>query len=362
MITMTRAQWLSILVPCARVASRKPVRPGDACVLVTSDHEGVRAEAGDGFTFARAFRAGAESKPVQFAVDAHAFVERVKAMRDGDVTVTPRESGVDVKGGPRKFSLPTMNVDDVMPVPLVDGERFESLDRALLEPIAIARHAASTDDTRPHVASVLVELSGTASRAVATDGHRMTVARIGNVGGDACKFLVPRNAATLLAGIPEGERVDLEVGGGLLAVTTHGDAVVTLTVKLTEAQFPPWEQVVPKDRKAKAQVSCAALSQSVQAVALAAGERSGGITLRFEDDRIALSSQSPDHGDAGDEVEADGRTGTGVPIGCNARYMLEALAAVGELAEVSAEGELDPMTVASLDGSVLCVLMPMRVG
>ena len=60
-------------------------------------------------------------------------------------------------------------------------------------------------------------------------------------------------------------------------------------------------------------------------------------------------------------MEADGRTGTGGPIGCNARYMLEALTAVGELAEVSAEGELDPMTVASLDGSVVCVLMPMRV-
>jgi DNA polymerase-3 subunit beta len=265
MITMTRAQWLSILVPCARVASKKPIRPGDACVLVTSDNEGVRAEAGDGFAFARAFRSGAESTTVQFAVDAFAIVERVKAMPDGGVTVTPRGSSVEVKAGSRKFSLPTMHVDDMQAAPVVDGDVFESLDRAMLEPIAIARHAVSTDDTRPHVASVLVELSGTASRAVATDGHRLTIARIGNVGGDAVRFLVPRNAAALLAGIPEGERVDLEVGGGLLAVTTHGDAVVTLTAKLTDAQFPPWEQVVPKDRKAKEDENAAALKAEIEA-------------------------------------------------------------------------------------------------
>jgi len=147
---------------------------------------------------------------------------------------------------------------------------------------------------------------------------------------------------------------------GSVAFFTLGTA--TFSAKLVDAEFPPYQQVIPSHASRVANVSRVALIDALKAVQLAAADRTGGVTLHFEASTLRVTSESPESGAGGDElgIEPDGPP---FKAGMNAKYMLDALGAFeGETVALGVSGELDPIIVRPI-GPVdfTGVLMPMRI-
>ena len=135
-----------------------------------------------------------------------------------------------------------------------------------------------------------------------------------------------------------------------------------LTTKLVDAQFPPWEMVVPRagDESIRISVEAAALVTALTRVARA----TRGHSAKFRvNGAIVVSSWSEDAGEAEITVPALASTHHGdddLVIGLDTRYLHEALAGVATTAELRFGGVLDPVRVDS-PGERCAVLMPLRV-
>jgi DNA polymerase-3 subunit beta len=134
------------------------------------------------------------------------------------------------------------------------------------------------------------------------------------------------------------------------------------SVKLVDAQFPPYNQVIPQKTDKLVRAPRTSLADALRAVSVAASERTGGVKFSFEAGTLRISSESPESGDGMDEVPVE-YTGPTVNIGFNAKYFLDILAALTEdEVTLSLNGELDPVLLRpDSDRQFQAVVMPMRI-
>ena len=139
-------------------------------------------------------------------------------------------------------------------------------------------------------------------------------------------------------------------------------AGVTFSVKLVDAQFPPYAQVIPQSSDKKVRVPRAAFADALRAVSIAASERTGGVKLALAKGTMRIASESPESGDGFDEVPSD-YNGPEITIGFNAKYFLDVLGSLEEEDVIlGLSGELDPAVVRpASDRQFLAVVMPMRI-
>src|SRR5205085_7667184 len=97
----------------------------------------------------------------------------------------------------------------------------------------------------------------------------------------------------------------------------------TLTTSLVEGQFPPFEDVIPKDTDKKMGASTADFLSAIRRAALLTTEESKGVRLQFTKKGLMLTSRSPEAGEA--EISFPCKfEGSDVEIGFNPTFLTEA--------------------------------------
>lgn len=132
----------------------------------------------------------------------------------------------------------------------------------------------------------------------------------------------------------------------------------SLSVKLIDATFPPYKQVIPQRVEAEARVSLAALIDALRAMSVGAL----GVRLTIGAGKICIASQSAYSCEACDEISAE-YDGPETIVGVNARYMLDALRAIeAEDVSIGVTGDLGPIVLRPLSGQqFVAIVMPMRL-
>ena len=310
------------------------------------------------------------------AVPAKDLYERVKAMPDGPIQITVGDGSkatVKAVGHARRYSLHGLPGHDfpMLPKPAPDGDRWTIPVDMLALLMTRTHFSISTDETRAHVNSMLLEIRGNRMVAVSTDGHRLSKmdVRHGDLAADGvCRtFLFPLRAVSDLRRLLDQARSEkvptftLEQSGPCAFITVAG---MQFSVKLVDATFPPFTQVIPASVATKVRVPRLALIDAVKAIQIAASDRTGGIKLTLVKGALRITSESPESGNAFDEVPVD-HAGAEITIGFNAKYLLDVLSILlDDEVELGFGGELDPMMITppSNDDTAnyTAVVMPMR--
>ncbi len=352
-----------LLAQCSAVADKRSTLPILGNVLITANGK-VSLSATDLYQAVHTSVVdGVIKETGSVAVDARALVDRVKFLT-GDIAFSVKGDTLTLKSGSRSFKLQTVpgeefpalaDSKDAQPLLTISGEELGGL-------IKRVRSAISTDETRLHLNSMLLEGDRARGllRAVATDGHRLTVAEVTAIGVSAFSILIPLkgivNVIEKLCAV--ADEIELSQTGLTLFAKGGG---IEATVKLAEAQFPPYQQVIPGDSAGTATADRLALLGAIEAVAVSASDRTGGIGLKFADGLLSLRSESPDTGEGEDEVAIE-YVGQGETVGVNARYLIDALRVLGsEQVTIEHGRELDPVVVKPVGGSGVAVVMPLRL-
>jgi DNA polymerase-3 subunit beta len=298
-------------------------------------------------------------------VSARQLYEIVKGLPADEVSVRRTEQNwAEIRSGKVEFKVVGMSDRDYPKLPAIAEAQTSTVESAVLrDMIAKTLFSVSMDETRQHLAGVFFESDGTTARMVSTDGHRLSKVARPLPGGPklASGVLIPRKGMTEV-------RRAIETREAASAIGVHdGNFVlkaddVGLSVKLIDGQFPPYEQVIPKDNDRAFVVSRLALLDALRRVSLMSSDKTSGVRLVVEKGKLRIESDNPDLGAAREEIDIPYK-GTPVQIGFNARYFLDLLAEI-ETPEVRVElsGELDPAVVRPADGSdYVCVVMPMRL-
>ncbi len=372
-LTVAKKDLLKLLARVGSVTERRSTMAALSNVLFTAEGNTLRLFATDN-AMAMAGSIGAQvAAPGVVALPAKDLIERVRMMPDGPVSLATNERSIaTLKAGvgARRYTvsgLPEVDFPSPPEVP-ANGASLTIAARDMVDLIAHAAFSVSTDESRPHLNSALVEFDAGVVRMVSTDGHRLTKAEVANAGSSAkATLLVPLKAVLELRRVCD----DLLSDAGpeaTLAITTSGSTAfftagtLVFSVKLVEAQFPPYAQVIPKQASRNLRASRAALADALRAVAIAASEKTGGVRLHLAEGVVRIASESPGVGEGFDELPVD-YAGSPVQVGLNGKYLLDVLASLTE-DEVAMDlnGELDPIVVKPVgDRSFLAVVMPMRI-
>lgn len=273
------------------------------------------------------------------------------------------QNWLHMSSGRTEFKVVGMNDRDYPKLPSVDEVVCSQVEAPLLsDMIGKTIVSVSQDETRPHLASVLFECDGEHATMVSTDGHRLSKIRCPMPGGPKTPgVLLPRKGLSEIRRALEGNEGTCEIGVDQGSFVIKANDMV-LSVKLGEGQFPPYEQVIPKDNEKKLTIDKAELQDALRRVSIIASDKTWGIRFGLEKGRLSIEADNPDLGNAKERLEVDYK-GAALQIGFNARYFIDLLSEM-KAKDVTLElgGDLDPALVKPSDGSdYLGVIMPMRL-
>lgn len=280
-----------------------------------------------------------------------------------DVTLRKADNHwAEIRSGKVTYRIVGMPDRDFPKVPDHREATYSTVESAVLrEMIERTLFSVCNDETRFHLNGVFFESDGSKSRMVSTDGHRLSKVERTIAGGLklSAGVIIPKK------GLLEMKKV-LESGPSckLAIKTPHLFLVqddIALAVKLIDAQFPPYEQVIPKDHKKVITVDRARFIDALRRAQLMSSE-TRGVKVAASKDGITITSDNPDLGEVREELDAD-YTGDPIAIGFNPKYMVELLGQMtSDQVTVKLGGELDPGLVEPTGGDTyLGVVMPMRI-
>jgi DNA polymerase-3 subunit beta len=106
-----------------------------------------------------------------------------------------------------------------------------------------------------------------------------------------------------------------------LGFRSEGTQVYT---RLIEGPYPNYEQVIPRENDKFATVDKAAMASALRRMSIVASDQTHRIRLSFGGGTLKFSVQTPDLGEAQDEMAVT-YEGDALEIGFNAAYLLEVL-------------------------------------
>jgi DNA polymerase III subunit beta len=280
-----------------------------------------------------------------------------------DVTLKKADNHwAEIRSGKVTYKIVGMPDRDFPKVPDHREATYSTVESAVLrEMIERTLFSVCNDETRFHLNGVYFESDGSKSRMVSTDGHRLSKVErtIANGPKLSAGVIIPKK------GLLEMKKV-IESGASCKVAikTPHLFLVqedIALAVKLIDAQFPPYEQVIPKDHKKVITVDRARFIDGLRRAQLMSSE-TRGVKVAATKEGITITSDNPDLGEVREEMDAE-YNGEPIAIGFNPKYMVELLGQmVSDSITIKLGGELDPGLVEPTGGDTyLGVVMPMRI-
>ena len=345
----------------------KTTLPVLANILVETTERGIRLSGTDlDIAVSTEVTADVET-PGAITIPAKKLAEIARELPPAPVKIGAMgEQRITLECGRSRFKLLGLPRDEFPTFPQVrfqDSWRVRSGDLQKL--ISHTSFAVSTEESRPILNGVLWELRSDRMRMVATNGHRLTrmdlpIAGGNSLGGD---LIVPPKALDQVRRLfPAEEDLEIAQGDNHLGFRSPFTSVFT---RLIEGPYPNYEQVIPRDNDRVATSDKVALISALKRMSVIASDQTHRIRLSFNAGLLRFSVQTPDLGEAQDELPIR-FSGDPIDIGFNANYLLEilryiptdevrlTLKAPERAVTVEPEGWSDP-------ASYLCLVMPLRL-
>ena len=290
--------------------------------------------------------------PAKLAADA------VRKLPSGAVSFSSTDTEVEITGNGPRFNLRAMSVDDYPKIaqPATDGA-VEVDGAALTRALAQVGVAASGDDARPTLTGVLFEADEGSLRLVATDSYRLAVKDVPGVTAEGAT-LVPYRALRELSRTVGSGAMKVALGDREASfVTDEG----RLTVRVIDATFPNYRQLLPEGHSNRLTVAKDALLEAVGRAALVAEDHIP-VRLAMHSGGVELSVIRQEVGEATELLEAE-YTGEDMTIAFNTRYLTDGVTAVDDEKVVIETS--DPLKPGLLHGAssqdFRYLLMPVRL-
>lgn len=366
-VVVDRNELKAALTIPTRVANAKSAIPILAHVMLTAESRALTVAGSDLYRSVTVATEAETTKRGSITTAAKDLCAVVEQMPPGPLQITGSGNRINVKAVGRavQCSLVGLPGGDFPNLPKVPETGWQALDFvAVRQAFARVAPIISQDETRAHVNSALWRAHGGTLTLVGTDGHRLALARV-PFAGEGPDRLIPRLAVYDLMQIPMGSRAEIAFD----EKNVHFRCGTTwYAVKLTDASYPPFEQVIPDKVHHEARVPREALIAALRFAAVLADDRTGGVRIKRKPGSVLLSVDNAVTGNRfGDEVIAE-YDGEADESGFRARYLIDALEHTeGHMVRLGFGAvALDPVTVESAEssygkGDFLAVVMPLRI-
>ena len=360
----------------SKAVSPRSTLPVLANILIASDEGRLRLSATNlemGITCWIAARIEEEGSTT---VPARTFSDLVSTLPSDQVLLKLDMSTqtLNVRGGTSTNDIKCIDAQEFPPLPVPDFEDAVQINvgdfREMIHQVAFA---ASSDEARPVLMGVLVQVDKDKLTMAAADGFRLSVRKavLSAPSAASISAIVPAQALKELA------RVATDSEEPIYMVLPKGRGQVVFRVKdvevvsqLIDGTFPDYQQIIPRSYKSRTLVSTSSLLKACKQAEIFA--REGSNVARFniktaqgemQPSEVEISATSEETGKNETIVEAT-VDGGGLLIAFNVKFLREALEVIRtpnvvlETSAPNAPGVVRPVG----DDQFLHVIMPMHLG
>jgi len=308
-------------------------------------------------------------------VPARTFVDLVNTLPNDrvDMELAVRTQTLNVRCGAFNNDIKCIDAQEFPPLPpaeLDDGLALNVAD--LREMISQVTLAASTDDARPVLTGVLVEVDGGEMTMAAADGFRLSVrsTHLPSPAAGPIKAIIPARALTELSRvISDGEEtvsMILPPNRGQVIFRVENIEVVS---QLIEGTFPDYKGIIPTSHTTRSVLPTDAFLKACKAADIFAREAAHSARLRItpgdelNPGTVEVSATAAETGS--NETLVDGTIeGEPIEIAFNVRFLVDVLSVL-DAPNVALEttGPSSPGLICPIGSDdFLHVIMPMHLG
>lgn len=215
---------------------------------------------------------------------------------------------------------------------------FEVSAGSLRRMISRTVFATASDNTRYAFNGVLLERKGRRLRMVATDGRRLAMVRgdcSGPADGDAT-CIIPTKTLNVLNRLLDDPDSGVRISRDRNRIRFEVGETAVIVSSLIEGNFPPFDDVLPKDHDRRGTFETSELAAAVKRAALLTNEESKGVKLSFNSKGVTISSRAAEMGDAEVHLPAISWEGAEIEIAFNPAYITDVLR-IADTSEIAIE-------------------------
>lgn len=265
------------------------------------------------------------------------------------------------------YQVAGLSKDNFPEMPAYAEENAISIDNGLLSRMfSKTIFAVSTEELRPALMGVYLQIKAAELRMVATDGHRLSqiVNHKFDYTGSTLEMIIPPKAVQItLKNLEEEGSTKLIIDGNGICFIL-GDTV--LYTRMVEGTYPDYERVIPRDNDKKLTVDKSLIIATLRRVSLFSSSLTRQIRFSLSPGKLAICSEDADIGGEAREELAVEYDGEEMEIGYNAQYAMDIIRHVDSdevlfILKSPVHAALIQPVDAKDDESFLMLLMPIKL-
>ena len=288
--------------------------------------------------------------------------EIVRKLPDSDIEIeTTDNNSIHIKCEKSNFKIMGLPSDEFPDLPVIKKENGITLSQNIFKDmIRQTLFAVSTDEIRPIITGVLLEIVGEKITMVALDGFRMAVKWHSIINDKNYKAVIPGKTLSEISKIIEDkeEAVNIYFSKNQVMIQIEDTIIVS---RLLEGEFINYKQIIPSEYKINVKVNKEKLEDSCERAALFARDSSNNM-IKFEitDENMVIKSNSQ-NGDVNEVVDIK-KEGNDIEIAFNAKYFIDVLKVInGNEINIEFTNNVSPSIIKSnADTGYLYLVLPAR--
>lgn len=369
-LTCEKRKFEEAVTACARAINPRSPLPILSHLLIEAKGQQVKLTATDLDVGLSVVLDAEIIEPGSITCPARLMQDIVSKFPAGIVEVhTLAEGRMLLSCGQSKFELSTLPSEEFPNLPDIDETNSAQLPQSCLKTaikqVAIAA-ASSQDESRAVMTGIHLTLEEGTLTLVATDGRRLACVRksveVPLIGEERLSVVVPARALLELSRLIESDgSVSLQVGKSQAFFRFDN---YSLHCRLLEGRFPDYTKVVPTEFVRTCRIGREDFILALKRMLVVAQEKRSPnlIRLRFSEDNLQLSANTPDLG-SGDEQLPVVFDGGALTIGFNGKYLIDGLLALdSEEIQFDLQEETKSAVIRPLgDSTYDYVVMPVKL-
>ncbi len=282
--------------------------------------------------------------------------------QEGNITLEHLGDNISVSTNRGKSIIKTTQSEDFPSIPFPENPKNSlSLPGAILKTIFTSISSyASTSMVRPELSSIFITIEGDILTAVATDSFRLVEKKIPLQNkGIQGKFLIPaKNAIDIAQAIPDTE-VQMSFDDHQCAFVWETGTIVS---RLTNATYPDYRQILPKDFIAEIVVLRKDFESAMKRTTIFSDAfQKVNLQINTKKNTLSFFAKNPDIGESSESIPGK-VSGESIDLSFNHRYLSSFLSLTNaESISLKASGVGRPLIISGVgDTSLLCLISPMN--
>ena len=297
---------------------------------------------------------------------ARLFGDIIRKLPDDIVTFRADHYMVNITCGMSEFNILGTDPEEFPELPTVEYQNTITLSQAKLRAmIGQTLFAVSDNESRPIHTGSLFEVEKNGLTVVSVDGYRLALRReaVDKIdGAESFSFVVPGSAFSEVEKICSGEGPVTISQGARHILFQAGETL--LVCRRLEGEFLAYRNAIPRNNTIKVEGDTRTLLASIDRVSLIISDKlKSPLRCVFGDGVLNITTKTA-IGDAADQCPIDG-DGTGLEIGFNNRYLMDALkAAPADRVRLELTTGVAPCVILPVEGepeNFLYMVLPVRL-